>query len=354
MNNLSTREKVLIYVVILLLIVGIVYVAVLRPLGKAIDSANAELDNRKSRLEYLDALKASNESTKDNISKLEKDIKAKEGSLFAHIDGDVVADYVMRVFESSNCPYLSEIKVEDIPTSDIYLPDGSMAAEKLVLKRVYVEYATTDGFTIPEFNKKPAWYTGGTELEKDLITDAVAHMGDPAYYQITGYTQFIDGLKTIANNDTYKNCIKVHSVTVEDSTTGFLYLRAEIDCYGTDLGSSRILAVKEKEQVKIEWDGDENVDCSGGMIGVPLFNFNEKNSFYMYQIAGDGIEEFSNRPYCSYFSNAMMVLIYKQYGTLYEDPFEKIPYQFEFEFADGTGLNPANAGEEDNQPANGD
>ena len=68
------------------------------------------------------------------------------------------------------------------------------------------------------------------------------------------------------------------------------------------------------------------------MIGVPLVNFNDKNTFYLYQLAGKKVEDFSNRPYCSYFSNAIMTLIMKNYGSLYEDVTNRVPYGFDADF----------------------
>ena len=329
MGNLSTREKVLIYVVILLLLIGIVYVAAVRPLQNAIDDAKATLADRKQTFDYYEELRASNSNTKKAIEEIEGTIKKQEASLLADIDTETIENYVMQVYENAGSPYLSSITSQDIPQDDIYLPDGSIASERLVLKRITVEYATTDGFTIPEYNKKPEWFTL-EEFNEELVTDAISHMGDYEVYPVVGREEFINATQEIAN--TLPTTIKIHKIQLEDSLIGFMWLRAEIDIFATDLGSSRILPSNDPSQVSISWTGNENVDCSGGLIGVPLVNFNESNTFYLYQIAGKKIEEWNNRPYCAYFSNAIMTNIIKVNGSLYEDLTNRVPYGFEPSF----------------------
>ena len=135
-------------------------------------------------------------------------------------------------------------------------------------------------------------------------------------------------MKEIAGSK-YNSCVKVHSITIEDTGYGFLELNAQVDVYGTSLGSSRILPANDKDQIKIDYIGNDTVDCKGGMIGMPLMNFNENNTFYMYMLAGEGIHSYVDRPYCANFSNAMMVWIFNENGILYEEPFEKIPFPFE-------------------------
>lgn len=331
MGNLSTREKVLIYVVILLLLIGIVYVAAIRPLQTAIDSSKADLAQRKQTFDYYEELRASNTNTKKAIEEIETNIKKQEASLLANVDTEVIENYVMQVYENSGSPYLSTIKSEDIPQDDIYLPDGSVASERLTLKRITVEYATTDGFNITEYNKNPEWFTL-EEFNEETVTEALSHLGDYEYdsIKIRGLDEFIAGTQEIAG--TLPSCVKIHKIQVEDSLIGFMWLRAEIDVFGTDLGSSRLLPANDPSQVSIDWTGRTGVDCSGGMIGIPLVNFNDKNTFYLYQLAGKKVEDFSNRPYCSYFSNAIMTLIMKNYGSLYEDVTNRVPYGFDADF----------------------
>ena len=332
MSNLSTREKVLIYFVILLLVVAIVYIAAMRPLLNAISTEKAKVAEREAQMQYYEELKASNNATKKQIEELEKTIKKQEGSLVSEFDTENIVTYVLKTLEAKGSPYLKEVKTEDIVCNDINLPDGTVANEKLLLKRVTVKYATTDGFTIPEYNMVPQWVKDGA-YDEELIEQAVEAMGDMTderfgNLQMDGYKQFIEAMKEIAGSD-YKSCVRVHSITVEDTFYGFMFLNAEIDVYGTALGSSRILPANDKDQIKISYDGNENVDCKGGMIGVPLLNFNSDSTYYMYQRAGEGVETYVDRPYCANWSNAMMVAIFNENHTLYEDPFEKIPYKYD-------------------------
>ncbi|MBO7424245.1 MAG: type II secretion system protein M [Clostridiales bacterium] len=347
MSNLSTREKVLIYFVILLLVVAIVYIAAMRPLLNAINTEKAKVAEREAQLQYYEELKASNNATKKQIEELEKTIKKQEGSLVSEYDTENIVSYVLKTLEEKGSPYLKEVNTEDIVCEDINLPDGSVANEKLLLKRVSVKYATTDGFTIPEYNMVPQWVKDGA-YDQELIEQAVEAMGDMTderfgNLQLDGYKQFIEAMKEIAGSN-YKSCVRVHSITIEDTFYGFMFLNAEIDVYGTALGSSRILPANDKDQIKIAYVGNENVDCKGGMIGIPLMNFNPDNTYYMYQRAGEGIDTYVDRPYCANWSNAMMVAIYKANGTLYEDPFEKIPFKYDGELFEHELSGPQEAG----------
>lgn len=318
MNNLSTREKVLIYVVILCLLIGIVYVAVIRPLENSIAKETAKLNERKATYQYYEELRASNTETKKNIQETENKIKKQEASLFAHVDGEIVENYLMQVFEKNGSKYLSKFEVEDIVGDDIYYPDGTIANEHLIIKRVKVEYATTDGYTLPEYNNDPKWAVDG-HYDMELIEAALVTMGDTP---VVGYNEFVSSLKELS--EAYPTCVKIHRATVEDSTMGFCFLRAEVDFYATELGSSRILPVNDKSQISIDWTGRTGVDCSGGMVGVPLCNFNDKNSFFMYQIPAETIKEFTNRPYCSYFSSAILSENANLFAYIYEDPTNKV------------------------------
>ena len=355
MGNLSTREKILIFCVALLLVCAIFYIAALRPLGNLISSASSDLADREAQMQYYEELKASNNETKKQIDAMEKTIKEQEGSMLADVDGENLVNYVMRVLEENGSPYQASISSADIPCDDIILPNGDKASQSLILKRITVKYATTDGFTIPEYDFHPQWIKtidGVYDYDIELIEDAISKMGDENEYPIVGYNEFIKAMKVIAKE--IPSCVKIHSIKIEDSKYGFLYLNAEIDVYGANLGSSRLLPVSDKDQVKLDWGGKTNVDCKGGMIGMPLVNFNQDNTFYLYAIAGEGVDSYVDRPYCSYFSNAIMVLIYQENGRLYEDPFEKIPYVYEPELevvhGEETGEAGTGSGEQAQQP----
>lgn len=326
MGNLSTREKILIFCVVLLLVCAIFYIAALRPLNNLIGNAQGDLAEREAQMQYYEDLKASNNETKKQIEATEKTIKAQEASMLASVDGENIVNYVERVLEENGSPYQAKVSSQDIDCDDIILPNGDKATQSLILKRVSVEYATTDGFTVPEYDFNPTWIKDGY-YDLELVADAVSKMGDETEYPIVGYKEFIESMKIIAKE--IPSCVKIHNITIEDSKYGFCYLRAEIDVYGANLGSSKLTKDNDPAQVKLDWGGKTNVDCKGGMIGLPLVNFNQDSTFYLFGVIGDGVDTYVDRPYCSYFSNAIMVLICQENGRLYEDPYEKIPFTFE-------------------------
>ncbi|MCQ2467452.1 MAG: hypothetical protein MJ166_08050 [Clostridia bacterium] len=324
MKNLSLKERVLLIGVGLALFVAIAYIFIIMPMDKKIDQRRYDLADRERQDAEYEAIKTQNSAMKASIQATEKAIQDIELNLFADTDIEVVENFVMSVFESTGSKYLSKIESTDVPTDDIYLPNGTIANEKLLIKRITVEYATTDGFTIPEYNKQPSWITtDGIDLP--LISDAIAHMGDyeDSRYDVVGYNEFVKALKLISEEK--PSCMKIHRVYIEDSTYGFVYLRAEIDLYATQLGERRVSQTSSPEQVKLEWAGRTKVDCSGGMIGMPLLNMNEKSSWYLVGISLDQLKDFVNRPYCSYFSNAILTEMAKAGLPLYEDYATRTP-----------------------------
>lgn len=323
MKNLSIKEKVLLVGLFLVLFVALAYIFVIMPLDKKTAAREVELKDREYKFQQYELIKSQNAELEKSIDETEKDIAEIETSLLADVDIDVIENYVMAIFESKGSKYLSDMKSEDIAVDDIYLPNGTVANEKLQMKRITVEYATTDGYTIPEYNKSPEWATKNG-VDYDLVNQAIALMGsDDPNYAVVGYDEFIAALKVISEE--LPSCMKIHRVYIEDSTIGFVYLRAEVDIYSAKLGSSRVSSTEDANQVKMEWVGRTKVDCSGGMIGMPILNLNPNNSWYLVSISYDALKDFQNRPYCSYFSNAILTEMAKQEIPLYTDFENKVP-----------------------------
>ena len=244
-----------------------------------------------------------------------------EKKFLPDLDVDVVENYIFQVFDKEEQHYLSSIKSEDIAPSAIYLPDGSIAREELKIKRITVVYATTDGYTIPEYDMNPNWRLPTGTLNEELLASQIAMMGN---FPIVGYDEFIAGCKKVAETFPDTNCIKIHKLAVEDTNMGYLILTAEIDIYSTELGASRLSEITDPGQTILTWSGETNVNTTGGMIGMPLVNMNENNSFYLTGIALKKLSEFDDRPYASYFSNAILTMIAKNSLPLYEDYVNKV------------------------------
>lgn len=319
MGNISNREKILIFVLGAALIALIMFLAIIRPLINKNNQAKATLEERRQTDQQYRELIEANSQLEADITKAENSIKDIEGSILPEVETYSVENFIKQTLESKGSPYLSSISSESIPCDEIHLPDGSVASETLVLKRIHVEYASTDGFTVKEYNGQPRFTTDEGLYDEALISELIAGMGnwEDERYSIVGYKEFTDAMEEISK--AYPTCVKIHSMSVEDSLIGFLYLRADIDCYATNLGTERLLPENDPKQVKITWSGDTNVACDAGMIGVPIINNTEGNSFYGRVISLKALSDFQNRPYASYFSSAILADIAKNQESLYDD-----------------------------------
>lgn len=324
MKNLSLKERVLLIGVGLALFVAIAYIFVIMPLDKKISQRKLDLQERELQDQQYEAIKASNDTLKHDISEAEKAVSEIETSLMADVDVEVIENYVMSVFESKGSKYLSTMSSEDIVTDDIYLPGGDIANQKLKCKRISLEYATTDGFTIPEYNLDPNW-SGENGIDLEVVAEYIEHMGDyeDPRFQVVGYPEFIAALKVI--KEEIPSCMKIHRVSIEDPGYGFLFLRAEIDIYSASLGESRVSQTTDPNQVKLEWQGRTKVDCSGGLIGMPLICMDKNSSWYLVAISNNVLKDFQNRPAASYFSSAILAEMAKLNLPLYEDYANRLP-----------------------------
>lgn len=322
MKNLSFKERFLLILCGLALFVAIAYIFVIMPMDKKIDARKLELEDCRAKDIEFKQIKESNDRLSIEIDKINAEIETIEKSLLANIDVDVLENYVIDVFKSGNSPYLSNITSSDIATDDIILPGGQVANEKLVQKRISVEYVTTDGgYAVPEADMDKSWVgiteNGTPGYNEEAITAAIAQMGYYPDDRDLIYANFIAACKKIS--EVKSSCVKVHNITVEDSTYGFMYLRAEIDVYGANLGGSRGYdPVQDPNQVKFTWAGATGVNCEGGMIGAPILNTNDKNGFFGIVISNDKLKDFVNRPYASYFSTAIISEVAKADLPIYD------------------------------------
>ena len=85
MNNLSVRERAMIFAVLLLLIGGLVFVFGIRPLNNKYDDLVKQKEEKEAEKRQLDALKQSNSETEKRIKELETQCKDIEGNFIAEI-----------------------------------------------------------------------------------------------------------------------------------------------------------------------------------------------------------------------------------------------------------------------------
>lgn len=323
MKNLSFKERFLLIACGLLLFVAIAYVFVINPMDKKIDSRKLELEDRRARDIEYQKIRESNDRLRKEIAEIKSELKSIEADYFADIDIDIMENYIMETFASTDHPaYLNKIESADISTDDIVFPNGQVANQKLICKRITVEYATTDGgYAIPEGDGVPQWIVrdanGNVGYNQDLITQSIENMGNFPDDRDYMYKEFLQACQTIKNNKKIATSVRIHDVTVEDSLYGFLYLRAEIDFYAADLGEDR-LSKDQDAKMALEWTGATNVNCDGGMVGMPIINRKSENAWYGTVIDNSVLKDFVNRPYASYFSSAIIAETAKKDMPVYD------------------------------------
>ena len=300
MGNLSVREKAFIYVILLLLIIVGGYFLGIRNLNNQYNEYKTQLDQLNARKAYLDQLKLDIDATADEIKALDVSIEEKELSFIDRLDSECIEQYVMKTLEDAGMPYLSSITCEDITCAPVSYPDGSAAPDTLQCLRVTIKYSSTDGYITTQYNLTPD-QTGDDAGE---IISALYALQDSSFAgPRVGYDEFIKALKTIAEEN--PDCIKINEVAVVQNA-GFLDLNASIDFYGTNLANR----VSEDTSTAgyTYWQGDKNVDCSGGFIGYPYIVTDPNSLWFGIENPDELCVAFIDRPFAAYWANAAYVL----------------------------------------------
>lgn len=312
MNNLSAREKTGIYVISLLILILLGYVLGIRTLNNKYAELETKYNELVARREYLNQLKSNVAQASADIQKLNQDISKVELSFIDKLENECLMQYVLKTFESSGIPYMSDIKTEDVQCQSITYADGTNSPDALQCTRVTVTYASTDGYIIPQYNLTPDTISKPAEGEKDAKARAkelIGKMGKEEYAEAKGYDEFLKALETMSKEN--PGCIKVTDLSVA-STNGFFTLKASIDFFGTVL-TNRV-SVDENKAAYTNWTGHTNVDTSGGFIGFPYVVKNEKslwNGFVLSDFSKSG-----ERPFAAYWSSAVFSTQVTQKGTL--------------------------------------
>lgn len=307
MGNLSLKEKLLVGLVAVLLIVFILYIVVIKPTSDSIAAADVQLAQYAADETYYNGLKNYNGQLQNQITDLDSEIISLEGTFIPTLNTDSIVNYVQTVFENNNCPYLSDLLVERIPMDSIILSDGGVAPETLECIRVIVTYASTDGYNIPEYNSTPDWHVDGV-IQNEEVANAIAQMG--SYGQV-GYEGFVESVTDLAALNT--DAIKINRVYVEDTAQGFMLMTAEIDFYS----ASFISRVSEADLTApyVTFSGNTNVDTTGGLIGQPLLVDDINSRWFMTSIQDDTLT-LADRPFAAWYSSAITVLTVDQFGEI--------------------------------------
>ena len=308
MGNLSFREKAFIYVILLLLIIVGGYFLGIRNLNKQYDEYKVQLDQLNARKAYLDQLKLDIDATAAEIKQLDSYIEEKELSFIDKLDSECIEQYVLKTFEDAGMPYLASIGCEDVTCAAVSYPDGSTAPDSLQCLRVNVVYSTTDGYITPQYNLNPD-QTG--EDAGEIISALYALQDASVAGPRVGYDEFLSALKTIAEEN--PGCIKIYSVAVVDNA-GFMDLSASIDFYGTVL--AKRVSTDDSTAAYTYWQGDKNVDCSGGFIGFPYIVTDPNSLWFGIENPNEDCLAFIDRPFAAYWANAAYALKVGDAGSL--------------------------------------
>ena len=308
MNNLTAREKGFMYVVTLLIIVVLSYFFGIRTLNNKYDEYKKQLQALQERKAYLEQIKANNASMAKEIEALKADCEKLELSFIDKVEAECVQQYVLKTFETEGCPYLLSVSTSDVGMSAISYPDGTVSPDGLVCAQVQVNYTSTDGYTVTQFNRTPDLTSKADVPAIQTINELKDKMGKGVYGERHGYDEFISALKKI--NSENPDCIKVDYINVAQ-TNGVLSLTATISFYGADLKNR--LSVDNNKAAYTYWQGETNVETSGGFIGFPYVC--DKEDSLWYGVTNMDFDPNAAKAFAPYWANAMFKKAYSDSGN---------------------------------------
>ncbi|MBQ1894463.1 MAG: hypothetical protein II167_02090 [Clostridiales bacterium] len=336
MGNLSNRERFLMIAIVLIIAIFALQMFVLNPLK----DKQSELIDEKNELEdqqaYLDQMIEKNEQNRQQLDILNGQIKDIETSFIAQLNSEALEQYIMKIFEDNNCPYLVAAGVSDVNQPSVILPDGTVSPNILKVKRVSVTYSTTDGFLVPQFNLTDPnsveqfreWWgrvqegiessvssqenagRGNANTESTSLYTPI--FGEPDNAQLIGYDGFIASLTQIEKLD--PQAIKINSINVEDKV-GYLTMTAEIDFYSAQLVNR--VSDPDLDKPYITFNGNTPTH-NVGLIGLPLYPVTNENSGWYGILPVTEDVQASERPFATYYSSSILKWLLDTYdlGTV--------------------------------------
>jgi cell division protein FtsB len=298
MNNLTAREKGFMYVITLLIIVVLGYFFGIRTLNNKYEEYKAQLKSLQERKAYLDQLRANNASMATEIELLKSSCAEIELSFIDELETECIEQYVLKTFEDAGCPFLMSVSSSDIGMPSVTYADGSSSKDGLVCMQILVNYSSTDGYTVTQYNRTPDFTPGAKTPVAETVETLSEQMGQGEYAKRKGYDEFLAALKKI--NAENPDCIKVSGLMAQE-TNGVMTLSATIDFYGVSLRNR--LSIDDSKKPYTYWCGDKNVDTKGGFIGFPYVCDN-KNSLW-YGVVNMNFDAGAVKPFAAYWSNAL-------------------------------------------------
>lgn len=298
MGNLGKRERYYLMLLGIVVIVLLIYYFGIRNLGIKHDELVATRSQLQAQLDYYEALKTQNDEALAQINQLKVDITDVEGRFLPYITSEAIEQYVLKTFEDAGCPYLVSVSAEDVSMPTVTLPDGTTAVDRLVVKRIIVQYSTTDGFNIAEYNRSTSVVDHG-EIDEEAWNAYLDEMYWHGSATIVGYEEFLDALETIeAANE---NCIKINKIGVS-TEGGYTLLNAEIDFYSASF-TSRV-SEPDTNAPYVTWAGASSFDTAGGFVGRPFVIDNPASEWFGVMMSDAEAQE-GSRPFSTYYSDAI-------------------------------------------------
>ena len=298
MGNLGKRERYYLMLLGIVVIVLLIYYFGIRNLGIKHDELVATRSQLQAQLDYYEALKTQNDAALAQINQLKTDISDVEGRFLPYITPEAIEQYVLKTFEDAGCPYLVSVTVQDVAAEPVTLPNGKAATDRLLINRVLVQYSTTDGFNIPEYNRSTSVVDHG-EIDEEAWNAYLDEMYWHGADTITGYQEFINALEIIeaANED----CIKINKISI-DTEGGYTLLNAEIDFYSATFNSR--VSEANTDYPYVTWNGASSFDTAGGIIGRPFVIDNPASEWFGVMMSDAEATE-GSRPFSTYYSDAI-------------------------------------------------
>jgi len=322
MNNLSLREKTIMYILVLVVIGLLAYLFGIRTINNRNAELQAELQGLQQRKQELDVLLNENANTEKEVLSLQSKIEEIEQSFIADLKTENIENYVLHTLEDARMPFLAKVTSEDVQMDAIMAADGTASNDAIVCKRVNIEYSTTDGYEFTQYNTTPSNQNDDGTNNLAYIQQMINQTGKPQTDSEWnkdnkfGYDNFIKALKKIEAGDDYGKCIKITKIGAE-STHGYLTLTASIDFYGADLS---LRQSKESEAhnntIYAGWDVP-TYDTKGGFIGMPYKVENENSSWNGIMIDPNEVNGFFARPFAAYISNARFTKLVQEKGLAF-------------------------------------
>ncbi len=298
MGNLGDRERYGVMFLAIVVVVFAIYFFGIRTLDGKYDELVVKRQELQDQLDYYESLKTQNAATQAQIDELKTSIAEVEGTFLPTICSESIEQYVLKIFEDAGCPYLVSVEAQDVALEAVTLPNGNVATDSLLVKRMVVQYSTTDGFNIPNYNRSTTVITDGV-ADEALWNEYISQMGWQGTAAIVGYNEFVNALKTIEAVD--PDCIKINSISIK-TEAGYILMTAEIDFYSATFNDR--VSEPDMSAPYITWAGSTNINTAGGRIGEP-FIFDDPNSEWFMVLMTDQDAIAGDRPFSTYYSNAI-------------------------------------------------